>query len=192
MITPLEIQKKEFKRSLGGYHPKSVESFLDEILVDYEALYKENIELKDKLNYMADQIRKYNTMEETLNKTLVVAQKTADEVTSAARQKAENIIDDAELRGIEIINDAKDEVRNIKTEYENLKKEIFTFKTRFQAFMEAQLLSLDEFYSQIEAGCAKETKDADEVSEKEKTKDIEEIENIEESNQVEDSSDIEA
>lgn len=150
MITPLEIQKKEFKKSLFGYSPKLVESFLDEILVDYENMYKENIELKDKVNMLADQIRQYNTLEETLKNTLIVAQTTADEVTSSARQKAENIIEEAEMKGQRLIDKAKDDVRNIKMEYDNLKKEIFIFKTRYQSFIEAQLLSLQEFYEQIE------------------------------------------
>ena len=150
LITPLEIQKKEFKKSLRGYSPKSVDSFLDEILEDYETMYKENIELKDKVNMLADQIRQYNTLEETLNKTLIVAQTTADEVTSSARHKAEMIIEDAELKGQKLVDGAKDDVRNIKTEYINLKKEIFIFKTRYQSFIEAQLLSLQEFYEQIE------------------------------------------
>lgn len=150
MITPLEIQKKEFKKSLAGYNPKAVDRFLDEILEDYEIMYKENIELKDKVNMLADQIRQYNTLEETLKNTLIVAQTTADEVTGSARHKAENIIEDAELKGQKLIDGARDDVKNIKTEYDNLKKEIFIFKTRYQSFIEAQLLSLHEFYGQIE------------------------------------------
>lgn len=150
MITPLEIQKKEFKKSLAGYNSKAVDSFLDEILKDYEIMYKENIELKDKVNMLADQIRQYNTLEETLKNTLIVAQTTADEVTGSARHKAENIIEDAELKGQKLIDVARDDVKNIKTEYDNLKKEIFIFKTRYQSFIEAQLLSLHEFYNQIE------------------------------------------
>lgn len=152
MITPLEIQKKEFKKSLFGYSPKDVDSFLDGLLEDYEIMYKENIELKDKVNMLADQIRQYNTLEETLKNTLIVAQTTADEVTGSARHKAENIIEDAEIKGQRIIDQAKEEVKNIKSEYDNLKKEIFIFKTRYQSFIEAQLLSLDEFYENIEKG----------------------------------------
>lgn len=114
MITPLDIQNKEFNKTLFGYNAKDVDSFLDEIIVDYERIYKENIELKDKINMISDQLRQYNTMEETLQKTLVVAQSTADEVTSSARQKSENIIADAELSGEKIINQAHEDVRVIK------------------------------------------------------------------------------
>lgn len=150
MITPLEIQNKEFKRTFRGYHAKNVDEFLDEIIEDYERIYKENIELKDKVNMLADQIRQYNTLEETLKNTLIVAQTTADEVTSSARQKAENIIEDAEIQGQKLIELAREDVRSIKNEYDNLKKEIFIFKTRYQSFIEAQLIALEEFYNEIE------------------------------------------
>lgn len=150
MITPLEIQNKEFKRTFRGYHAKNVDEFLDEIIEDYERIYKENIELKDKVNMLADQIRQYNTLEETLKNTLIVAQTTADEVTSSARQKAENIIEDAEIQGQKLIELAREDVRSIKNEYDNLKKEIFIFKTRYQSFIEAQLIALEEFYDEIE------------------------------------------
>lgn len=149
MITPLDIQKKEFKKAIRGYDPKDVDSFLDELLIDYENIYKENIELKDKVNLLADQIRQYKTLEETLKDTLIVAQSTADEVTSSARKKAENIIEEAEIKGQSLIEKARKEVENLQREYEHLKKEIFIFKTRYQSFIEAHLLSLNEFYEQI-------------------------------------------
>lgn len=161
LITPLEIQKKEFKKSLFGYNTKGVDGFLDEILEDYEIMYKDNIELKDKVNMLADQIRQYNTLEETLKNTLIVAQTTADEVTGSARHKAENIIEDAEIKGQKIIDTAREEVQDIKKEYDDLKKEIFIFKTRYKSFIEAQLLSLDDFYQEIENKNSFEEEDID-------------------------------
>ncbi len=134
-------------------------SFLDAINEDYEKLYKENIELKDKVNMLADQIRQYNTLEETLKNTLVVAQTTADEVTSAARQKAENIIEDAENQRQRLISLAREDVRNIKNEYDTLRKEIFVFKTRYKSFIEAQLISIEEFYKNIEKNDFKRNND---------------------------------
>lgn len=149
MITPLDIQNKEFKKSFKGYNIRSVDEFLDEIIEDYEKVYKENIELKDRVNMLADQIRQYNTLEETLKNTLIVAQTTADEITSSARQKSENIIEDAEIQRQRLLNLAREEVRSIKNEYESFKKEIFIFKTRYKSFIEAQLMSIEEFYEDI-------------------------------------------
>lgn len=166
MITPLDIQNKDFKRSFRGYNAKMVDVFLDEIIEDFEKVYKENIEYKDKINMLSDQIRQYSTLEETLKKTLIVAQTTADEVTSSARHKAENIIENAELTGKKMIDQAREDVRNIKNEYEHLKKEIFIFKTRYQSFIQAQLISLDEFYKNIEKDNVDDTSNNIEVENK--------------------------
>lgn len=151
MITPLDIQNKVFKRSFWGFKPKDVNAFLNEMINDYEKMYKENIEYKDKIGMLSDQIRQYNTMEETLKSTLLIAQKTAEEVGLNARNKADVIIENAEDTGKQIIYQAREDVRDIKEEYEHLKKEIFIFKTRYESFMKAQLLSLDEFYNEIES-----------------------------------------
>lgn len=150
MITPLDIQSKEFKKAISGYKSKDVDEFLDNINDDYERLYRENIELKDKIGILTDQIRQYNNLEETLKSTLVMAQSTADDVTSSARKKAELIIEDAEIHAKGLINDAKDHVKEINIEYDYLKKEMFIFKTRYQSFIQAQLISLEEFYKDYE------------------------------------------
>lgn len=167
MITPLDIENKEFKRVFRGYDIESVETFLDEILGEYERVYKQNTELKDKVEMLSDHLRQYNTMEDTLKSTLIVAQTTAEEVTIAARQKGENIIDDAQLKAKDIIKNAHEEVKDIKIEYDALKKEIFIFKTRYKSFIESQLLSLEDFYNDIE------NNDNNEIQE-----DLEEIEDI--------------
>lgn len=149
MITPLDIQNKEFKKSFRGYNAKSVDEFLDEIVEDYERIYKENIELKDKVTILTDQIRQFNTLQDTLKNTLIIAQTTADEVTTSARSKANLIVEEAELNGKVILDNVKDDVRRINNEYDQLKKELFMFKTRYRSFIQSQLLTVDEFYKEI-------------------------------------------
>lgn len=150
MITPLDIQNKQFKKSFRGYKGSEVDYFLDEIVEDYERLYRENIELKDKILMLNEQINHYKGLEETLKETLIVAQNAADELTQAARKKSENIITDGEIMAKELIIDANNKVKNIREEYEYLQREIFIFKTRYKSFLESQIISTDEFYSQIE------------------------------------------
>lgn len=177
MITPLDIQNKEFKKALMGYNTREVDSYLDAINDDYEKLYKENIELKDKIGILTDQIRQYNNLEETLKSTLVIAQSTADDVTSAARKKAELIIEDAEMQAKNRTNDAINEVRNIMKEYDSLKKEIFIFKTRYESFIKAQLISLEEFYKDYENKNQFKEMDIEEKSMSEKDN-LEEIDHL--------------
>lgn len=150
MLTPLDIQNKEFAKSFRGYKETEVDMFLDEIITDYESLYKENIELKDKIASMTEQIKQYNNLEDTLKNTLVIAQGTAEEVTNTAKQKSELIILEAEGKAKRIIEDAHDEVIKIQGEYENLRKEIYIFKTKFKSLIEGQLISLENYYEEIE------------------------------------------
>ncbi|QZY57137.1 DivIVA domain-containing protein [Crassaminicella profunda] len=139
MITPLEIQNKEFKKGIRGYKESEVDEFLDKIIIDYENLYKENIELKDKIAMLNEQIEKYENLEKTLNNTLVFAQSTAEEVAQNAQKKAELIIQEAEGKAKKIIEDGKNEVLKIQKEYEEGKKQLHIFKTRFKTLLESQL-----------------------------------------------------
>ena len=85
-LTPMDIHNKEFTRSFRGYDEDEVDLFLDEIVEEFEGLYKENIELKDRLSMLADQISNYNTMENTLKETLVTAQSAANEVSICSKK----------------------------------------------------------------------------------------------------------
>lgn len=152
MITPLEIQNKEFKRAIRGYKEDEVDEFLDQIIVDYEKLYKENIELKDKLEVAQHQLEQYKGIEETLKKTLVVAQSTAEDVKSNAHKEYELIIQEAETRAKEIINKAQSEVENIKSEFETTRSQMQIFKTRFKTLLQSQLDAIDQSCDDLESG----------------------------------------
>lgn len=143
MLTPMEIHNKEFKKVMRGYKEDEVDEFLDKVVTDFERLYRENGELKDKLSAINDKVDTYSLMEKTLQNTLVVAQTTAEEVVVNARKKSEGIIREAEEQAKKIVDDANKGVLDIHKEYENLKKEVQIFKTRFKTLLEAELETLN-------------------------------------------------
>jgi len=143
MLTPMEIHNKEFKKVMRGYKEEEVDEFLDKVVTDFERLYRENAELKDKLSIINDKVDTFNLMEKTLQNTLVVAQTTAEEVVMNARKKAEIIINEAEEQAKRIVEDANKSVVDIHREYENLKKEVQVFKTRFRTLLESELEALN-------------------------------------------------
>ena len=49
MLTPIDIQNKQFKRGFRGYNEDDVNDFLDQIINDYEKLTRENTHLKHEL-----------------------------------------------------------------------------------------------------------------------------------------------
>ena len=65
MLTPVEIQAKTFKSGGLGYDKKDVESFMREVTRSYEILYRENMELKDKVAVLNEGIQYYKSIEKT-------------------------------------------------------------------------------------------------------------------------------
>lgn len=139
MLTPLDIESKKFEKRFVGFDIREVRKFLKEILANYEVLYRENIELKDKLNVLNEGIQYYKTIEETLQNTLLTAEKTADETRKAARQHAELIEREAELKAEEILSNTKDELNHLRLQKRNLMRSFETAKIQVQQYLQLQL-----------------------------------------------------
>jgi cell division initiation protein len=143
MLTPLDIESKEFSSSLGGYSKSEVKQFMNEILTSYEKIYKENIEMKDKINMLNEGIQYYKTIENTLQNTLLLAEKTAEETRTAARSKAESIEKEAEINAEKIIKEAKEEIHQIDQSRQSLIKAYDASKIQIRQFLRAQMEMVD-------------------------------------------------
>lgn len=143
-LTVLDIANKEFKTSIRGYNQDEVDEFLDEVMRDYEALIRENDELRQNTSGMGEKLEQYRTLEQTLQSTLVVAQTTADEMKQAARKEAELVVREAEARARDLIQKAEAEVDRQRVEIERLKRDSDQFRARIRSLLESQLALLHE------------------------------------------------
>lgn len=135
----MEINNKEFKRSFRGYDIDEVDDFLDQVVEDYEKLFKENTALRDKLNSLTEKLDHYTKIEATLQNTLILAQGAADQAKSNSQKEAELIIKNANDTAQKIIDQAHTEVVKITGEYEKIKQEFQLFKTKYKNFIQTQL-----------------------------------------------------
>lgn len=138
-LTPLDIHNKEFSRRLRGYDEDEVNEFLDQVIKDYEAVIRENKELQEKVAMNEEKIGHFSTIEETLSKTLILAQETGDEVKNNSKKEAHLIVKEAEKNADRIINEALAKSRKIAMEVEELKKQASIYRVRFRSLLEAQL-----------------------------------------------------
>lgn len=150
MITPIEIENKEFKKGIRGYNQDEVDEFLDMVKEDFEQLYRENLELKEKVRLFEAQIDKYEGIEETLKATLITAQSAAEDTCSAANKKAKIIVEEAELRSRQIIEQANNRVIEIRKEYDSLVKEFKIFRNKFKSLLEDEIRSIDDIFCDID------------------------------------------
>jgi len=151
-ITPVEITNKDFKRTMRGYSTDEVDEFLDDIVEDFEALYRENASLKEKIEGFNEKIQYYGNLEKTLQSTLILAQNTADATKNQAEKEAEHIIENAKGKAQAIIENTNKDNEQLKREYEKYRMEFSSFKMRVLNFMESQMGSFTSASDEIERG----------------------------------------
>ena len=138
-LTPLDIHNKEFSRSFRGYDEDQVNEFLDQVIKDYEALIRENKDLANQTVALQERLDHFTNIEDSLSKTIIVAQEAADEVRSNAKKEAQLILKEAEKNADRIINESLTRSRKVALEIEELKKQASIYRTRFRTLLEAQL-----------------------------------------------------
>ena len=140
MITPLDIENKRFsKQMMNGYSVEEVDDFLDELTADYSKNYKENSELKSKVEELSKSLEHYKSIESTLNNTLVMAQSTAEDIKKVAQQQADQIINEAKSNAQKQVDDLNNEVVAKTKEVEDVKKQFDIYKAKMESLLISQL-----------------------------------------------------
>jgi cell division initiation protein len=138
-ITAMDITNKEFKKGIRGYSTEEVDEFLDKIAEDYEALYKENSSLKEKVTVLSEKLEHYAKMEITIQNTLLLAQNAADQSKQIAQKEADLIIRNANDSSKRILDKAHNDVMKINDDYEQIKQEFIKFRAKYKNFMATQM-----------------------------------------------------
>lgn len=146
-LTPLDIHNKEFpKRTFGGYDKDAVDEFLDQVIRDFELIVKENDRLKTQLEEMNGKLDQYRALEDTINRTLVVAQEAAEEVKANAKKNADLIIQEARLQAERIIETGQVKARRIMEENADLARAAHTLRSQVRSLLQSQLEAIDGLY----------------------------------------------
>ncbi|HET9342447.1 MAG TPA: DivIVA domain-containing protein [Candidatus Eremiobacteraceae bacterium] len=149
-ITPLDIEHREFKKALQGYAREDVDQFLDEIIASMEEDIETRTALESKVADLEQRVSHFRAMEESLQSTLVLAQRTADELKAAAHKEVElikqraNLDLDNELQAIRRqIEGARSELQRVLDHLESVKHDFRTFLTRHLALVDESRPSLN-------------------------------------------------
>lgn len=141
-LTPLDIHHKEFTHALRGYNEAEVDAFLDQVADELERLFKENIDLSEKIEGLEGKVRDYQDMERTLHNTLLSAQRSADDMMHKAQREAEAVLKDAEVKAKEVIHNALTSKQKATSDLARIKQAEDEFRQTFKALLERHLRSL--------------------------------------------------
>ena len=149
MLTPIDVQAKTFKSGMG-YSKADVDSFLTNLYADYETLYRENMELKDKTGLLNESLSRYKDIDKSLQKALVLAETTSEETIASAKTNAAVIEQEARVKAEAIVADAKQELENIRSMTTELIQRYEAYKSQYKALASAQMELLSSSAFNIE------------------------------------------
>ena len=138
MLTPIDISNMEFSKAAFGYNKAEVEEFVATVSAEFERIYKENIEFKDKINILNDALKNYKSTEDAIKNTLMFAQNTAEDVKKSAKEKAEITIAEAKGHAENLIREADAKVFEAERKLNEIKSQITSYKAQLESVMEAQ------------------------------------------------------
>ena len=113
MITPMDIHNKTFSKGLRGYSEEEVNDFLQQIVADYEQIYREHREMEEQMDQMKTKLANYEKISETMTNTLQLAKDTAENVKKNAKRNAEILIANAHAEGDRQIREAEESRRRL-------------------------------------------------------------------------------
>lgn len=144
-ITPVDVHNKEFRRSLWGFNEDEVDEFLDELGADYEAVIRERDALREQVDSLRRQLLQYKELEDNLQRALVVAQSTAEEVRHNARKESELTVQEAQGRAQRILEEAQAKIRALENDQRELEREINVYRARVRSLLQSQMDLVDNF-----------------------------------------------
>lgn len=151
----------ESGRTFKNYTPEEVDKFLDKIINQVERMIEDNksknreIALRDKrieelekqisdVKRIQDKLNHYERMEGTLNRAIVMAQRTSDQIKSTAHRESEIILEDAKRNANRIVNESLLKAEKTEMEAEALKRNVNIFKRKLRGIIESQLTLVDD------------------------------------------------
>ena len=148
-------------KTFRNYTPEQVDQFLDQVIKQVERMIEDNksknreIALRDKkieelskivanTKHVHEKLAQYERMEGTLNRAIMMAQKTSDQIKSTAHRESEIILNDAKMNASRIVNESLLKAEKTEMEAEMLKRNITIFKRKLRGLIEAQLEMVDD------------------------------------------------
>ncbi|HFI0621577.1 DivIVA domain-containing protein [Streptococcus suis] len=149
-LTALELKDKTFSTRFRGYDGDEVDDFLDIVTRDYEELIRKNHEQEAELKSLRERLQYFDEMKESLSKSVLLAQDTAEKVKQTAEEQSANILKQADYdaaallseakdKANEILRDATDNAKKVAVETEELKNKTRIFHQRLKSTLESQL-----------------------------------------------------
>ena len=134
---------KKFTSSFRGYNKIEVNQFVATIAKEYEGMLNKLKSQDEEIERLKKGLLKYQNIEATLNKTILIAEDTSNQMKNLAREESKSILDEAKKNASRIVNDALLKAEKTEQDAEHLRRQVINFKRKFRQAVEAELENMD-------------------------------------------------
>jgi DivIVA domain-containing protein len=138
-LTPLDVRRYDFGKSLRGYNPERVEQFRDQVAEELERLMRQSQDLEQKAKGFHEQLRAFRERDKALNDALVSAQQLRGEIRESSEREAALIVREARAEAEREIEGAKNEIRKLEAHLDELERARRNYLTHLRVAVERQL-----------------------------------------------------
>ena len=141
-LTPLDVRRQEFRRSLRGYERLGVEDFRMRVADELERVLRERSVLEERVAALTDQLRVFRERETAMNEALVAAQQLREETRTAAEREAQVILREAETEGRQRLDAADRDEGHVRERMAEVQRQFAGYLAGFRALLERQQAEL--------------------------------------------------
>ena len=151
-ISPQEIQDREFREAFRGYNQDDVDSFLDEIAVEFGRLYQENQRMKVQLAALQQEVARLADVKDRTqmmpatpadDDAQIEAARKAAEVVQRADHRAREIDELTARRAKDVDSDASAALTDAQQRVGELRRQEMELRRRIRTFLEQQLAAME-------------------------------------------------
>lgn len=143
-LTPLDVQQQQFrKKVISGYDRREVDTFMELVRNEMEELITENMDIKQQIRIKTESLNEYKDREQTIKETMLTTQRLKDDIHANAVKEAQLIIAEAKIKAEEIINSAQGRYMEIINEIKELRRQKIQLEANLKAVLEVHLKMLD-------------------------------------------------
>jgi cell division initiation protein len=115
-LTPVELRHISLGRALFGYSRTAVDKLLDDVVESFENVWRERADLADKIEHLEEDLVRHRELETLLRKTLVSAERAAQEVKEQAKREADLALAEAHAEARQITREATASLEHLRGE----------------------------------------------------------------------------
>ncbi|MEO8849426.1 MAG: DivIVA domain-containing protein, partial [Casimicrobiaceae bacterium] len=143
-ITPVDIQHKTFKKALQGYDRTDVDQFLDDVIEQLEDDAHQRAALQAEIADLKERISHFKAMEESLQNTLILAQRTADETKASAHKEADLIREQARVAADKEVAHHNESIGEVRREHQRAIEACEKAKSEFRSLLMTHMALLEK------------------------------------------------